>query len=61
MLVGVLVIVLGVGGIVLGGLQLVGRLPGSRRGIVPNYSAYVNCVVGTALILLGALRLVGTL
>ncbi len=60
MLTGIVVVLFGVGGIVIGGLQLAGVLPRVRR-TGGAFSAYMNLVMGVFLIVLGALRLKGLL
>ncbi len=53
-LVPIVVALLGVGALLLGWLQLSGRLPVARRA--GNASAYMNIVVGILLLVLAALR-----
>ena len=59
MIVGIVVALFGVGAIVLGAIQLAGRVPVVRRA--GTFSAYMNVVVGIFLIALGALRIKGVL
>jgi hypothetical protein len=60
MFIGVVVILFGVGAILLGGLQLAGALPVTRRaGGFGAPSGYLNIATGVLLIALGALRLKG--
>ena len=60
MFIGVVVILFGVGAILLGGLQLTGALPVTRRaGGLGTLSSYVNIATGVLLVALGVLRLKG--
>jgi len=60
MVVGVVVVLFGLGAILLGALQLGGRLPTTRRyGGLGAVSGVVNIAVGLLLIALGVLRIKG--
>ena len=59
MIVTIVVALLGVLGLVLGVLQLGGRLPATRRGAAATYTAYVNIAIGVFLLALAALRFKG--
>jgi hypothetical protein len=57
MIVGIVVVLLGLGSIAVGGLQLSGAVPIRHRA--GSFSAYVNIAAGIFLIALGVLRLMG--
>jgi len=60
MFIGVVVILFGVGAILLGGLQLAGARPVTRRaGGLGAPSGYLNIATGVLLIALGVLRVKG--
>ena len=62
LIVGVVVVLIGLGGISLGVLQLAGVIPAQRReGGAALIPAYVNILVGTVLLALGAGRVTGVL
>ena len=60
MVIGIIVVLFGLGAILLGGLQLAGALPVTRRaGGIGALSSYVNIATGVLLVALGVLRLKG--
>jgi len=60
-LIGLVVVVLGLGALILGTLQVRGKLPVPRGVKLSPLSGAINMVIGVFLIALGVLRLAGTL